>query len=139
MSNLITTWWTTILAYFAASTAIFSGQFHPISLIATLGAVCGILGLVLAVAWRQVKALWLVVPLALAILTAPVLSLSNTVLSWMGTGFSIFAGALILVLLIALNARDSTRRLPIWLLGSFIFSLAAYSAFIATAQIVATP
>ena len=139
MSNLITTWWTAISAYFAASTAIFSGQFHPISLIATLGAVCGILGLVLAVAWRQVKALWLVVPLALAILTAPVLSLSNTVLSWMGTGFSIFAGALILVLLIALNARDSTRRLPIWLLGSFIFSLAAYSAFIATAQIVATP
>ena len=139
MSNLITTWWTTISAYFAASTAIFSGQFHPISLIATLGAVCGILGLVLAVAWRQVKALWLVVPLALAILTAPVLSLSNTVLSWMGTGFSIFAGALILVLFVALNARDSSRRLPIWLIGIFIFTLATSSAFITTAQIVANP
>ena len=56
-----------------------------------------------------------------------------------GTGFSIFAGALILVLFVAFNARDASRRLPIWLIGIFIFTLATASAFITTAQIVANP
>ena len=139
MPDIITTWWTTLSAYFAASTAIFFGQFHPITLLTTLGIVCGVVGLVLAIAWRQARALWLLVPLALAILTAPVLALSNAMLSWTGTGFSIFAGALILVLFVAFNARDASRRLPIWLIGIFIFTLATSSAFITTAQIVANP
>jgi hypothetical protein len=139
MTNLFASWWAATTGYAIASVSLLSGAIHPISLLATLGVLSLVVGLALAIRWREPKAINMLVPVAMASLTPIVLGLANAVLSWVGVAFSLFAGAVVLALLVTLTARDASRRLPIWLIGVFAFSLAIYSAFVAVAQIIAAP
>lgn len=137
MTNLLASWWTATTGYLSASTSLFTGPIHPISLLATLGVLCLVIGIAMALRWREPKAVNMLLPTAMASLTPIVLGLANSVLSWVGVAFSLFAGAVVLVLLISLTARDASRRLPIWLIGTFALIYAAYSAVVAVAQIIA--
>lgn len=137
MTNLFASWWTATTGYLVASVSLLSGAIHPISLLATLGVLCLIVGLALAIRWREPKAINMLLPVAMASLTPIVLGVANSVLSWVGVAFSLFAGAVVLVLLITLTARDASRRPPIWLIGVFALTYAAYSAVVAVAQIIA--
>jgi hypothetical protein len=137
MTNLLASWWTATTGYLSASTSLFTGSIHPISLLATLGVLCLVIGIAMALRWREPKAVNMLLPTAMASLTPIVLGLANSVLSWVGVAFSLFAGAVVLVLLISLTARDASRRLPIWLIGTFALIYAAYSAVVAVAQIIA--
>ncbi len=139
MTNLFASWWTASTGYLVASVGLLTGAIHPISLLATLGVLCLVTGLALAIRWREPKAINMLIPVAMASLTPIVLGVANSVLSWVGVAFSLFAGAVVLALLVSLTARDASRRLPIWLIGVFAFSLAIYSAFVAVAQIIAAP
>ncbi|WP_421759215.1 hypothetical protein [Devosia sp.] len=138
MTNLFASWWTATTGYLSASISVFTGVVHPVSLLATLGMLCLLVGLALVIRWREPKAINMLVPVAMASLTPVVLGLANAVLSWVGVAFSLFAGTVVLVLLIALTARDATRRLPIWLIGVFALTYAAFSALLAIAEIIAT-
>ena len=138
MTNLFASWWTATTGYLSASISVFTGAIHPISLLATLGALCLLAGLALAIRWREPKAIKMLVPVAMSSLTPIVLGLANSVLSWVGVAFSLFAGAVVLLLLVSLTARDASRRLPIWLIGVFALTYAVYSALIAVAEIIAT-
>lgn len=134
MTDFLASWWSMIRAYFTASVAILSGDFGLLALLASIGTISLSVGVVLIVRKPERRALWLLVPLALASLTSGILTLANALLGWLGAGFAMLAVALLLLLLVAWIAYDADRRPPIWLVGIFIFCFAIYAGFVGVAM-----
>ncbi|MDB5506350.1 MAG: hypothetical protein JWR75_988 [Devosia sp.] len=115
-----------MISYFPAAASVFTGVITVPTVLTLLGTIALIAGLVLALRWRERRALWLLIPLGLAALTAPVMDFMVGFLGWLGASFAMLGGALALVLLVTWIAYDATRRLPIWLIGAFTFTLALF-------------
>lgn len=124
MVGFLTSWGTVVWAYVASSLSVFTGQVHPVSLIATAGLISLIAGVGLAIGWRERQVLWLLPLVVLASLTPFILGVANSILDWMGVGFAVLGGTLVLLIGVAMVANDATRRLPVWLIGVFIFIFA---------------
>ena len=115
-----------IQSYFLAATSVFTGIITVPTALALFGTIALVAGLVLALRWRERRALWLLIPVGLAAITAPVLDFAVDFLGWLGASFAMLGGALLLLLLVAWIAYDATRRLPVWLIGGFAFTLATF-------------
>ena len=115
-----------IQSYFLTATSVFTGIITLPTVLALFGTIALVAGLVLALRWRERRALWLFIPVGLAAITSPVLDFAVHFLGWLGASFAMLGGALLLVLIVAWIAYDATRRLPIWLIGGFAFTLATF-------------
>lgn len=138
MAGLAQTWWSAISGYFVAALAVFHGDTGALPVIALIGVVCLILGVALVLAWRvkhAARTIWLVV----AALLAPIaISLSNSILGWLGMLFAVLAGAIFLIVGTAIFANNADRRIPIWLIGLFAMALAFYGATVGGAFVSLT-
>jgi predicted membrane channel-forming protein YqfA (hemolysin III family) len=117
-------------SYFTAPFALASGQMQPVPIIATVGILCLIAGLILCIRWREKRAVWMLALIVCAALTTAVIELAQSVLGWLGIGFVIAVGAIMLPILTHLVAQDASRRLPVWLIGVFAYSLFACLAWL---------
>jgi hypothetical protein len=138
MADLAQTWWSAISGYFLAALAVFRGDTSALPVIALAGLVCLAVGVALVLLWRvkhASRALWLV---AAAVLTPVAISLSNTILGWLGMLFAVLAGAIFLIVGTAVFARQADRRVPVWLLGLFSMALAVYCATVGGAFVSLT-
>lgn len=135
IEGLLSTWLSLTSSFFAAPLGLFTGNTHPLNVLAAAGIVSFVVGLILAVVKREKRARLLLVPLILAIITPIIIGLGNLMMGWFGLLFVLIAGGVILLLWILVVAMDSNHRLPIWLIGLGLLSFIAYCAFVAIALI----
>jgi hypothetical protein len=138
MAGLAQTWWSAISGYFLAALAVFQGDTSALTVIALAGLVCLIVGAALLLLWRvrhASRVLWLI---AAAILSPVAVSLSNTILGWLGMLFAVLAGAIFLIVGTAVFAGQADRRIPVWLLGLFAMALSIYCATVGGAFVSLT-
>lgn len=130
MEQHLATWWSMTTEFFQAPTALAAGTVHIPNLVATLGLTCLLVGLLLGLIWREKQVLWLPLPAVAALLAPLILTISHEVLGWVGLGFSLIAGAIGLLIWIAMIANDATKRLPVWLIGLTLLSYVGYCGLV---------
>jgi hypothetical protein len=135
MIELFSSWWAMTSAYFAAPFSLLTGNVQLLTVLPTVGIPLLVLGVVIAVVQREKKARWLAIPFVLAALTPVIISLGNDILGWFGLLFVLVAGGVGLLIWTGVVASDSTKRLPIWLIGFGLISFVAYCALVAIALI----
>lgn len=128
-------WLGLVGGYFQSAFGFVGGAVDAKVVLSLVGLVCLVVGAVLAVVWREKQALWMLGLALLAIITFPVLALANTVAGWLGMALAILVGGAMLLVAIGLVSGEATKRLPIWLLGVFVFTFAAYSSLPSLAYI----
>lgn len=129
MQQVFANWWSMTSAYLAAPATLF-GAFQPPALVPLAGMALLVLGVVLAGRMREKKVLWLLAPALMSALTPIALANAHDILGWLGLGFALAAGAVAVLLWIALIARDARHRLPVWLIGLFILSYLGYCGYL---------
>src|SRR5262245_58375461 len=110
MTAVAQTWWSAISGFVAAALSVFHGDPSALPIIALVGIVCLIVGAALVVVWRVKHAArsgWLI---AAALLSPVAISISNSVLGWLGMLFAVLAGAIFLVVGTAVFANGADRR-----------------------------
>jgi hypothetical protein len=133
--DVLGSWLGLIGGYFQSAPGIFAGTLQPDVILPAVGIACLVIGIVLVAIWRERQALWMLPLVGLAIITFPVLALANTMAGWLGMALAILVGAALLLVAIGLVSGEATRRLPIWLIGAFAFTFAAYSSLPSLAYI----
>ena len=134
MDQALTTWWSMTSAYFAAAALLLSGDVQATTLLPAAGLVLALVGVVLAVRWREKQAIWLIPPAILTLLAPFIISLGETMMGPFGLFFTLIAGLVGLLVWIAIIASDATKRLPVWLIGLGCLSFVGFFARIAVAQ-----
>jgi hypothetical protein len=129
-------WPDVFAAYLTSLQALVGGVISGPSLLAGIGTICLVIGVALCLAQRERRALWMLVPLALASLTPFVLAWSSGMLGWLSVLFAAAAGIALLVIITGVVARDTRHRTPIWLLGLFTLTLAAHAGYAPVSQIL---
>ncbi|WP_417310025.1 hypothetical protein [Devosia sp.] len=121
-------WGAAIAGFFSAPANLFTGDTGFLPILASAGLLLGIVGLLLSILWREVKALWMV-PLAILASLAPfILGAAYSVLAMVGVAFLLLMCVVMMPIVFTLIAHDASRRLPIWLLAGFVTSLAIVTA-----------
>ena len=128
MTSLVESWWSAISGFLLAAMSVLRGDIGAMSVMALVGMICLMAGLVLLLIWR-VKHAWGAIVLAAAAVFSPVaMSLADALVGPLGVLFAVLAGALFLTIGTAVFANGADRRLPVWLIGLFSVLLAAYCA-----------
>ena len=135
LEQLFGSWWPMVSSYFGGPLALASGSVTSFSIVPTLGLALLALGLILAVAWREKQAVWVIGPILASALTPVILAISNILGGWFVVIFALIIGAVALLLWIGVISADATRRLPVWLLGLFALSFVAHCTFLSVAII----
>lgn len=135
MDQHLATWWSVTSAYLAAPAAALNTPFQPLALVPVVGILCLVVGLALALRWRQRQALWMIAPGIIALLTPITITLAFDILGWVGLGFMVIAIGLGMLIWIGVIASDADRRRSIWLLGFFELSYVVYTGAVAIAFI----
>ncbi len=135
MEQHFATWWSMTSAYLDAPTTLFDTPFQPLALLPTVGLVCLLVGVVLALKWRQRQALWLVAPGIIAALTPISMTIGFDILGWVGLGFIIVISIFGLLIWVGVIANDVQKRRSIWLIGLFELSYLLYVGAVAIAFI----
>ncbi len=130
MNETLAIWWSGVSASASAAFLPLTGHIDAVTGLAALGVVCLVAGVVLALRWREVQALWMLPLAVMASLCPVVVSLATDKLGSLGGGFALVAGGFLLILAISLIANDATHRRPVWLLGAFVCILAATSGLL---------
>lgn len=126
-------WWSTVLSFLIAPASLLGGSFQPLSVVATLGLTCLLVGTGLAIIWRVTQAWWLLFAAVVALLTPTVIGFANSVLGWMGMLFAVLAGAIYFIVQTAVIASGADRRLPVWLIGVALALFSGYCAAVSGA------
>lgn len=127
MTDLLAAAWAADQQYLQAPGRLLTEGPDFWSLLSAAGLLCLVIGVVLAVAWREKQALWMIGLFAFAALVPVWLGLAKAALGWLALTFALFVGGILLVIAVGLVANDAPRRLPVWLIGIFVLSLAASS------------
>jgi len=135
MDQHLATWWSITSAYLYAPATLLDQPFQPLALLPTLGLLCLLAGLVLALKWRQRKALWLLAPGLIAAMTPVTMLVGFDILGWVGLGFIVIISIVGLLLWVGIIANDVQKRSSIWLLGLFELSYLLYVGSVAIAMI----
>lgn len=135
MEQHFATWWSMTSAYLHAPATLLDTPFQPLALIPTVGLVCLLAGLALALKWRQRQALWLAAPGLIALLTPITITVGFDILGWVGLGFIVAISILGLLIWVGVIAADVKKRRSIWLLGLFELSYLLYCGSVAIAFI----
>jgi heme O synthase-like polyprenyltransferase len=123
MNLFLEKWLDAASAYVRAPADLASGQVSVLSIVPTLGMLCALAGIALALVRRERQALWMIPLLLLAAATPSVLRLTHGLVGWFGMLFAILVGAVMLLLATGVVASDASHRLPVWLLSGFAFSM----------------
>ena len=138
MNHVISDWWVAVSGYFTDAASVLTGHVQLLPLGAALGLVClvaGVLWLVLGRIRHAMRVIWL---LAAAILAPVAITLSNSILGWLGMLFAVLAGAIFLVVGTTVIANGADRRVPVWLIGVFSALFAYYCATVGGAFLALT-
>ena len=135
MEQHFATWWSMTSAYLNAPASLLDTPFQPLALVPTLGLLCLLVGVALALKWRQRQALWLLAPGLIALLTPISITIAFDILGWVGLGFIVIASIFGMLIWIGIIANDVQKRRSIWLLGLFELSYLLYCGAIAIAFI----
>lgn len=135
MEQHLATWWSITSAYLNAPATLFDTPFQPMALLPTFGLVCLLVGLVLALKWRQRQALGLLAPGVIAAVTPITMLVGFDILGWVGLGFIVIISIIGLLLWVGIIANDTQKRRSIWLLGLFELSYLLYVGGVAIAFI----
>ncbi len=138
LEQLFGSWWPMVSSYFAGPLALAAGGVSAFSIVPTLGLVLLVLGLILAIVWREKQAIWVIGPVVASVLTPVILAIANILGGWFVVIFALIIGAVALLLWIGVIAADATRRLPVWLLGLFSLSFVAHCTFVSVSLIWGT-
>lgn len=128
MGALFQTWWTAFSGFFGAAASLATGSFTPLPILAALGIVAGVAGVILIALWRVKRVNGLIVLFVAALLAPIAISLAEGILGWVGMLFAVLAGAIILIVGVAVIANNADRRVPVWLFGLFLIDFAFFSA-----------
>jgi hypothetical protein len=131
MTDLLAASWAADQAYFASAWGLLWGGLDPWGALAGVGIVCLLAGTVLSLIWRESRSRWMILMAAIAALTPLWLGLAYAALGWLALTLLLVVGFIMLLVVVALIANDATRRLPAWLLGIFVLSLAGYTGLVA--------
>lgn len=138
MEQQLATWWSITSAYVNAPTTLLDTPFQPMALLPTFGLICLLVGVALALKWRQRKALWLLAPGLIAAMTPITMLVGFDILGWVGLGFIVIISIIGLLLWVGIIANDVQKRSSIWLLGLFEVSYLLYVGGVAIAMIWGT-
>jgi hypothetical protein len=119
LEQIFGSWWPMVSSYFAGPLLLAAGTVSPFSIVPTVGLALLVLGVILAVVWREKQAVWVIGPIVAAALTPIILAIANILGGWFVVIFALLAGAVALLLWIGVISADATRRLPVWLVGLF--------------------
>ncbi len=130
MAALFASWWTAVSGFFVGTASVLQGDTGFFPLLGAAAVVLLVLGLALCAFWRvkQVVRLWPLVIVAL--LTPFAISLSNSILGWVGMLGAVLAGGIVLMVGTGIVAGSADRRLPIWITGASIMAFAVVTAAI---------
>jgi hypothetical protein len=134
MDQAFATWWSMTSAYFTAAFSLLFGDVQLTTLLPAVGVVLALIGIALAIRWRERHAIWLIPPAILTLLAPFVIGLGETMMGPFGLFFTLIAGLVGLLVWIAVLANDATKRLPVWLIGLGCLSFVGFFARIAVAQ-----
>lgn len=135
LEQIFGSWWPMVSSYFAGPLSLVAGTVTPFTIVPTVGLALLLLGLILAFAWREKQAVWVIAPIAAAALTPIVLAIANILGGWFVVIFALITGAVALLLWIGVISSDATRRLPVWLLGLSAISFILYCTVVSVAII----
>ena len=135
MEQHFATWWSMTSTYLQAPATLFDTPFQPLALIPNLGLICLLVGVALALKWRQRQAWYLVAPGIIALLTPITITVGFDILGWVGLGFIVIVSVIGLLLWVGIIANDVEKRRSIWLLGLAELSYLLYVGTVAIAFI----
>jgi hypothetical protein len=135
LEQIFGSWWPMVSSYFGGPLALAAGTISPFSIVPTVGLALLALGVILALAWREKQAVWVIGPIVAAAMTPVVLAIANILGGWFVVIFALVIGAVGLLLWVGVISGDATRRLPVWLLGLFALSFVVYCTVVSVAII----
>src|SRR5690606_34118927 len=135
MEQHFAAWWSLTTAYLRAPATLLDTPFQPLALVPTLGLICLLVGVALALKWRQKQAWYLIAPGIIALLTPITITVGFDILGWVGLGFIVIVSIIGLLLWVGIIANDTQKRRSIWLLGLFELSYLLYVGAVAIAFI----
>lgn len=135
LEQIFGSWWPMVSSYFAGPLALAAGTVSPFTIVPTVGFALLVLGMIVAVLWREKQAVWVIGPVIASALTPVILAIANILGGWFVVIFALVIGAVGLLLWIGVISADATRRLPVWLLGLFAVSFVVYCTVVSVAII----
>ncbi len=119
-------WQSMTAAYFADAASLVAGNVTALSVVAALGVVLLVVGLVLAVAQKVTRARRLIIPAILTILWPIFILFIDNTIAWLGRIFLSIFGVGAILIWIGLIVGKAPNKLPIWLIGLGLASFVAY-------------
>ncbi len=135
LQAMMTTWWSMTSAYFSAPLALLGGRIGPDTVLSTVGIGLLILGIVLALFWREKQARWLALPAIAAALAPLVVSYIYAMMGWFGVLFLLVLGGVGMLGWVGGIASDARYRMPVWLTGFGLISFVVYCGMLSVAVI----
>lgn len=135
LEQIFGSWWPMVSSYFAGPLALAAGTVSPFTIVPTVGFALLVLGVIVAVLWREKQAVWVIGPVIASALTPVILAIANILGGWFVVIFALVIGAVGLLLWIGVISADATRRLPVWLLGLFAVNFVIYCTVVSVAII----
>ena len=134
MEQAFSTWWSMTSAYFVAAGSLAAGDVQVTTLLPAVGLILAVTGVVLAVLWREKRAVLMIPPAILTLLAPFIVTLGEIMMGPFGVFFTLIAGFVCLLVWIAVIAGDARRRLPVWLIGLGCLSFVGFFLRVAVAQ-----
>lgn len=132
---MISSWWSMTSAYFAAPFSLIAGQVRVDTVLATAGIALLVLGVALALFWRERQARWLALPAIAAALAPLVVSYIYAMMGWFGVLFLLVLGGVGMLGWVGVIASDARRRATVWFTGFGLISFVVYCGLLSVAVI----
>ena len=117
-------------SFLSAPLLLASGSISVLTVIPAVGLLLLVIGVPLAILWREKQAVWLLPPLVASLLAPVALGIADGMMGWFGMLFALVIGGIGLLVWVLIVAGNATRRLPVALAGLSLLAFPIYCGIV---------